>query len=473
MSAAPTVVATTPPAGATVLPLKSVMTATFSEAMSCGTINAETFSVSAGGAAIGGTIAYAGGTATFTPDDILTGGVTYTARLSVDIRDATGTPLASDYTWTFTPPFPQFAYVTNKTEDSVSVYWIDRTTGRLYHRNDVGLELGQAPHSPVSLSVGPSGAYAYVGNFDSNSVTTFSIDPDTGALTERETVSGVVHGPQSMVVESTGHFAYVANYNSNDVAMFSISQTGVLTPLLIGMGTATVPAGRQPSSLAIDPTGTYVYVANFATSNMTTFSIDGGGAQTPGALTTIGGAIGAGVSPRSVAVDPKGPFVYVADHNPNATGDVANAVTTVTMFRIKQSPDPNPGTLQLIGTVTVASASTGSAPESIVVDPSGRFVYVADSGVHAVIPYSIDQTTGALTAVLTGTGAGAAVGVGEQPIAVTVDPTGQFAYVIDALSNTMTTFSIDQSTGELTAVGLPVATGIAPSSMVIVDRHSS
>jgi len=51
---------------------------------------------------------------------------------------------------------------------------------------------------------------------------------------------------------------------------------------------------------------------------------------------------------------------------------------------------------------------------------------------------------------------------------VTFDPTARFAYVVNRDSNDVTTFSIDQSTGALTAVGTAVAAGGAPGSIVTV-----
>ena len=59
----------------------------------------------------------------------------------------------------------------------------------------------------------------------------FAINATTGLLTEigSPVVSG--DGPISVSIDRTGHFAYVANFISDDVTTFTIdTNSGVLTP---------------------------------------------------------------------------------------------------------------------------------------------------------------------------------------------------------------------------------------------------
>ena len=55
--------------------------------------------------------------------------------------------------------------------------------------------------------------------------------------------------------------------------------------------------------------------------------------------------------------------------------------------------------------------AAGTAPYSVTVDPSGKFAYVANEGSANISVYTINQTTGALTA-------GTAVAAGSGPISV-------------------------------------------------------
>lgn len=55
---------------------------------------------------------------------------------------------------------------------------------------------------------------------------------------------------------------------------------------------------------------------------------------------------------------------------------------------------------------------------------------------------------------------------GSSPVSVTVDPSGRFACVADLNSANVSVFTINPSTGALTAGGMPVAAGAAPFSVV-------
>jgi hypothetical protein len=101
---APTVSSTSPASGATGIAVNTVVTATFSEAMAASTITTTSFTLKAGTTPVSGSVSYNSSThtATFTPSANLAGSTTYTATLSTSITDATGNPLASAYSWSFT-----------------------------------------------------------------------------------------------------------------------------------------------------------------------------------------------------------------------------------------------------------------------------------------------------------------------------------------------------------------------------------
>jgi len=101
----PTVLATIPMNGATNVPLNEVVDATFSTAMSAGSINSKTFTLTGPGAiAVAGQIAHAsvGNTATFTPDVNLAANTLFTATITTGATDLSGNALAANYVWSFT-----------------------------------------------------------------------------------------------------------------------------------------------------------------------------------------------------------------------------------------------------------------------------------------------------------------------------------------------------------------------------------
>jgi hypothetical protein len=99
----PVVIATDPLKNATGVPLNKTITATFNMAMDPLTINATTFTVKQGSTPVAGTVTYSNGnTAYFTPTLPLTLNAIYTATITTGVRNTIGTPLASNYVWSFT-----------------------------------------------------------------------------------------------------------------------------------------------------------------------------------------------------------------------------------------------------------------------------------------------------------------------------------------------------------------------------------
>jgi hypothetical protein len=108
----PAVVSTIPANGAANVPIGQVLSATFSEAMNPATISATTFTLTVtGGAAVAGTVAYAGGVATFTPTASLAYSTNYTATITAGATSVAGTPLAANYVWKFTTITPPLAVI--------------------------------------------------------------------------------------------------------------------------------------------------------------------------------------------------------------------------------------------------------------------------------------------------------------------------------------------------------------------------
>ncbi|MBE0605157.1 MAG: chitobiase/beta-hexosaminidase C-terminal domain-containing protein, partial [Deltaproteobacteria bacterium] len=98
----PSVLSVSPVSGATGVAVSSPVTVTFSEAMEAATVTAATFTVSAGGTSVPGTVGYSGTTATFTPTGNLDTSTSYTAMVTTGAEDLAGNAIASDYTWSFT-----------------------------------------------------------------------------------------------------------------------------------------------------------------------------------------------------------------------------------------------------------------------------------------------------------------------------------------------------------------------------------
>jgi hypothetical protein len=102
----PSVVSTIPANGASSVAVNTPISATFSMAMNPSSITSSTFTVVGPGGAVAGAVSYSGLTATFVPAAALAYGTTYTGTITTGATDPGGTPLISNYVWTFTTITP-------------------------------------------------------------------------------------------------------------------------------------------------------------------------------------------------------------------------------------------------------------------------------------------------------------------------------------------------------------------------------
>jgi 6-phosphogluconolactonase len=118
-----------------------------------------------------------------------------------------------------------------------------------------------SPHSPFASPVGfkaaavdPSGSFLYVADNHevdtdgSNQLAGFAIDPKTGALTplKQEPVA-LSTGPTSLTVDPSGSFVYVT-LDDSTVLGFSIKEKNGALKALPG---SPLPTGAGPSAIAV------------------------------------------------------------------------------------------------------------------------------------------------------------------------------------------------------------------------------
>jgi 6-phosphogluconolactonase (cycloisomerase 2 family) len=236
------------------------------------------------------------------------------------------------------------------------------------------------------------------------------------------------------------------------------------TPASVSTGYA-YPQDTSEQMVA-DPLGRFAYVANLV-SNASDLSTISSYTINPttGVLTpTSPATVHTGWFPQAITIDPKGRFVYTANSDD----------ATVSMFTINQTT----GVLTPTSPATVSTLVPNellSDPSFLTVDPTGQFAYVTASlsDGAAVFMYTINQTTGLLTPT-----SPALVYTGGIPFQVVVSPNGKFAYVADNLAGNNTTdgvweYTINPTTGVLTPTpSIAIPAGGGPTA-VAVDPTSS
>ena len=145
-----------------------------------------------------------------------------------------------------------------------------------------------------------------------------------------------------------------------------------------------------------------------------------------GTLAVSGSAVTAGTSPVGMAIDPGGKFLYVANQ-----GNFADPATgTISVFGIQGT------TLASAGSVSTATPGvlTGTGPVSVAITSNGNYLYVANQFTNTVSGYSVNS--GVLTLV-----PGSPYPVGTTPSAVALTPDGNILLVANSGSNSVSAFT--------------------------------
>src|SRR5260370_2253286 len=75
---------------------------------------------------------------------------------------------------------------------------------------------------------------------------------------------------------------------------------------------------------------------------------------------------------------------------------------------------------------------TGSHPDAVSLDPSGKFAYITNDLTNDVSAFTVDSATGSLTPV-----PGPPFAAGSTPFPLTLDPSGTFVYAANSPSATI------------------------------------
>ena len=250
--------------------------------------------------------------------------------------------------------------------------------------------------------------------------------------------------------------AVTAQISASDIAVAGTAVVTVFNPAPGGGSSNSLtftitPGAVDPQSIALDPAGMFAYVMNGG--------CNGG----------VGGYVSMyTINPTTGALASIGPPVFTHDYGSYPqTVTVAPSGKFVYVTNSGNVYDPDDGSVAMysINATTGALTSTGTIygncpglcfPSSVVVDPSGKFAYVPSGGggfPFNIGVYTINATTGALASLGT-------IAAGTDPVSIAVDPSGKFAYVANAnvgSAGNVSMYAINATTGALTSMGTIVA----------------
>jgi YVTN family beta-propeller protein len=311
--------------------------------------------------------------------------------------------------------------------DSNTVSVIDTATNKV-----VGppIALGTGT-GPVAVAVTPDGTHACVANTGTGTVSVIDTATNT-VLTGPGFPIPVGTGPDGIAVTPDGTQVYVTNAGAGTVSV-------IATATNKSVATIPVSAGSVPGAVAIAPDGAHVYVTTLGTPTSGSNTVSVIATNNP---TKVKATIPLPDQPSEIAVNPAGAFLYVTNPDPGNVWVIATAsnkiVATVKVTNprgVAVTPDGTHvyvanigGTVSVIKTATDRVVKTVKGGDlGVAVTPDGTEVYVTSfqSGSVAVIATATNTFLGSIEVGL----GPFAVGIIPAPVP---PPPGLYAYVANS-----------------------------------------
>ena len=323
----------------------------------------------------------------------------------------------------------QFVYVSGYSP-TISCFTLDAAAGTL-----TPLSTSPGGKNPSFLAWSPNHRFVYALNESdpTGRILSFSVNPETGALTKLNDETAGGKGTCHLSVHPSGKWLATANYGSGHVAILPIKDDGSL-----GAPVDVELPGKNAHEALWDDSGAYLFVPCLGSDWIAQYRFDAKtGMLTPNQPASVSTDKGAG--PRHLAFNPKRTFAY-------GINELNGSLTTYTY-------DAARGTLAPIDVVTTlpaefkASGKRNNTAEIAVVG-SGKFLYASNRGHDSLVIYRLDPVSGKPTFIAYENGGGYV----KEPRHFSIDPSQSLVLVASQRADHVTLYRIDQEQGTLTKV---------------------
>lgn len=297
--------------------------------------------------------------------------------------------------------------------------------------------------NPSFLALHPNGRVLYAVNEveqlagrRGGGVTALRIDAATSALAKLGTQPSEGGAPCYVSVDRSGAAVLVANYATGSVALLPLATDGALRRAShVDQHRGTGPnrerqEGPHAHCILPDPSNRFALSADLGADRLVVYELD----VERGSMRHVEAAdvaMQAGAGPRHVAFHPRMPLVFVAN-------ELDSTVSTLRFDRER-------GTLTLASSVSTLPAGWRGAnfPADIHVARGGHTLYVSNRGHNSIAVFSIARGDGALSleqVIST---------EGDWPRNFALDPSERWLLVANQRSGNIVVFARDAVTGRL------------------------
>ncbi|HEV7218421.1 MAG TPA: beta-propeller fold lactonase family protein [Terriglobales bacterium] len=365
-----------------------------------------------------------------------------------------------------------FLWLTAQGNTTVQAYTINTGNGSL-SRNGNAVATGNAP---ISIVITPKGDAAFISNSGTGStsgggISAYTINSD-GTFKVAGSTIAAGPTPLGMAINPAGTFLFVANQGSFDlthpgsISVFAVSGAS-LTPVNGSPFSTEINGGNVgtgPVSVAVSASGNYLYVANQFANTVSSFQISSSGALSQPMIYPVG------LSPSAVFVSiaqgttvPAGQYLYVA----NAGSNNISGFAICDAANALGCSAPNGLLTPLAGSPFAAEPG----PVAIAMDPTAPFLYAADEQANQISEYRWSSSTGVLSPLTPAiiSAGGSPVSLAIRPgIAATLTNAGtDYLYAANLNASSVSVYTLNTTTGGLNVLGSPVTTPAQPSAVIV------
>lgn len=306
--------------------------------------------------------------------------------------------------------------------EGIYLFQFNTETGMLTNK-----QLAATSENPSYITYSPDKKYIYAVNENENGSATSLKVENNGLLTSLNKVSAHGAHPCHISVDTAGKRAIVSNYTGGNAAIYNINNDGTLTEVLqiLNHNTDSIASHAHSAQFYKNK----LYVSDLGKNGVYEYQLDENNKDykliTPSIVTMTDNA-----GPRHFSLTKDGQFIYIINEYANT---ITSGKKTSHGFEL----------LQDISTLDDDFKGTSYCAD-IHLSKNEDFLYGSNRGENTIVVFKRNTETGMLNKIQT-------ISVhGNWPRNFTIDPSGKFLLVANQKSHNISIFNINPTTGTLT-----------------------
>ncbi|HXE09351.1 MAG TPA: lactonase family protein [Acidobacteriaceae bacterium] len=231
---------------------------------------------------------------------------------------------------------------------------------------------------------------------ESATLTSFVMDPATGALRQINRVTSAGAGPCYVSLDATGNAAFVANYAGSTIATYRIRADGSLSEPVERINFKDARFGRRgpvaarqdvphPHSVHLSPDNRFLLVSDLGSDAISVFAVNPATARlgTP----SVFHSERPGCGPRHIAFHPNGRWIY-------SINELDSTIDQFLWTTTSSRTDPQ-GILvktgRFIKTIAPGFPAAKNTAAEVAISLDGNYLYASNRGENTLVVFSIDD----------------------------------------------------------------------------------